>query len=58
MYQTLITVLRYSITYYQKDLFICTHYANKHKEELCIKPTGFLVYNFVSKSNLSQALLF
>ena len=31
MYQTLITVLRYSITYYQKDLFICTHYANKHK---------------------------
>ena len=31
MDQTLITVLRYSITYYQKDLFICAHYANKHK---------------------------
>ena len=29
--QTLITVLRYSITYYQKDLFICAQYANKHK---------------------------
>ena len=26
-----ITVLRYSITYYQKDLFICAQYANKHK---------------------------
>ena len=31
MDQTLITVLRYSITYYQKDLFICAQYANKHK---------------------------
>ena len=31
MDQTLITVLRYSITYYQKDLFICPQYANKHK---------------------------
>ena len=31
MDQTLITVLRYSITYYQKNLFICAHYANKHK---------------------------
>ena len=31
MDQTLITVLRYSITYYQKDLFICAHYAKKHK---------------------------
>ena len=31
MDQTLITVLRYSITYYQKDLFISTQYANKHK---------------------------
>ena len=31
MDQTLITVLRYSITYYQNDLFICAQYANKHK---------------------------
>ena len=31
MDQTLITVLRYSITYYQKDPFICPQYANKHK---------------------------
>ena len=31
MDQTIITVLRYSITYYQKDLFICAQYANKHK---------------------------
>ena len=31
MDQTFITVLRYSITYYQKDLFICAQYANKHK---------------------------
>ena len=31
MDQTLVTVLRYSITYYQKDLFICAQYANKHK---------------------------
>ena len=31
MDQTLIKVLRYSITYYQKDLFICAQYANKHK---------------------------
>ena len=31
MDQTLITVLRYSITYYQKNLFICAQYANKHK---------------------------
>ena len=31
MDQTLIIVLRYSITYYQKDLFICAQYANKHK---------------------------
>ena len=31
MDQTLITVLRYSITYYQKDLFIFAQYANKHK---------------------------
>ena len=31
MDQTLITVLRYSITYYQNDLFICSRYANKHK---------------------------
>ena len=31
MDQTLITVLRYSITYYQKHLFICAQYANKHK---------------------------
>ena len=31
MDQTFITVLRYSITYYQKNLFICAHYANKHK---------------------------
>ena len=31
MDQTLITVLRCSITYYQKDLFICAQYANKHK---------------------------
>ena len=27
MHQTLITVLRYSITYYQKDLFICAQYV-------------------------------
>ena len=31
MDQTLITVLRYSITYYQNNLFICAQYANKHK---------------------------
>ena len=31
MDQTLITVLRYSITYYQKDLFTSAQYANKHK---------------------------
>ena len=31
MDQTLITVSRYSITYYQNDLFICAQYANKHK---------------------------
>ena len=31
MDQTFITVLRYSITYYQKDLFISAQYANKHK---------------------------
>ena len=31
MDQTFITVLRYSITYYKKDLFICAQYANKHK---------------------------
>ena len=31
MDQTLITVLRYSITYYQNDLFISDQYANKHK---------------------------
>ena len=31
MDQTLITVSRYSITYYQKDLFICAQYPNKHK---------------------------
>ena len=31
MDQTLITVLTYSITYYQKDLFICAQYTNKHK---------------------------
>ena len=31
MDQTLVTVLKYSITSYQKDLFICAQYANKHK---------------------------
>ena len=31
MDQTLITVLRYSITYYKKVLFICAQYTNKHK---------------------------
>ena len=31
MDQTLITILRYSITYYQNDLFICAQYTNKHK---------------------------
>ena len=37
MDQTLITVLRYSITYYQKDLFICTQYANKHKAKHVVR---------------------
>ena len=31
MDETLMTVLRYSITYYQKDIFICAQYANKHE---------------------------
>ena len=44
MDQTLITVLRYSITYYQKDLFICARMPTNTKQQLCIKPTGFLVY--------------
>ena len=43
MDQTFITVLRYSITYYQKDLFISAQYANKHKATALHKASGFLV---------------
>ena len=63
MDQTLITVLRYSITYYQKDLFICPQYANKHKATALHKaywlpccPRNFLIQeerigNVVSTTN-------
>ena len=45
MDQTLITVLRYSITYNQKDLFICAHYANKHKATALHKAYWLPCYN-------------
>ena len=44
MHQTLITVLRYSITYYQKDLFICAQYANKHKATALNKESRIETY--------------
>ena len=40
------TVLTYSITYYQKDLFICAHYANKHKATALHKAYWLPCYNF------------
>ena len=48
MDQTLITVLRYSITYYQKDLFICAQYANKHKATALHKAYWLPCYLFLS----------
>ena len=68
MDQTLITVLRYSITYYQKDLFISAHYANKHKATALHKaywlPCYFLnffvnrLYSFLPSSLLNARLHF
>ena len=73
MDQTLITVSRYSITYYQNDLFICAQYANKHKATALHKaywlPCCFFFLNSlllllfqsllfaVSLENLSAALI-
>ena len=34
MAKTLMTVLRYSITKYQKDLFMCAQYANKDNSKI------------------------
>ena len=56
MDQTLITVLRYSITYYQKDLFICTQYANKHKAMALHKAYWLPCYSFNANLNFSQIL--
>ena len=33
MAKTVMTVLRYSITKYQKELFMCAQYANKHNSK-------------------------
>ena len=49
MDQTLITVLRYSITYYQKHLFICAQYANKHKATALHKAYWLPCYIFRQK---------
>ena len=65
MDQTLITVLRYSITYYQKDLFICAQYANKHKATalhkaywlpccLCIISSGLIPHCNMSLSGMGS----
>ena len=56
MDQTLITVLRYSITYYQKDLFICTQYANRHKATALHKAYWLPCYlNYVNRLKNNQA---
>ena len=58
MDQTLITVLRYSITYYQKDLFICAQYANKHKATALHKaywlPCLYFMENYVAFKNYTK----
>ena len=53
MDQTLITVLRYSITYYQKDLFISGHYANKHKATALHKAYWLPCYLFAGSFRVS-----
>ena len=57
MDQTLITVLRYSITYYQKDLFICPQYANKHKATALHKAYWLPCYLLVSTHIVCERLL-
>ena len=57
MDQTLITVLRYSITYYQKDLFICAQYANKHKATALHKAYWLPYYN-ISNRNFVKKLFY
>ena len=54
MDQTLITVLRYSITYYEKDLFICLQYANKHKATALHKAYWLPCLNFQLVDKSSQ----
>ena len=56
MDQTLITVLRYSITYYQKDLFISAHYANKHKATALHKAYWLPCFGFIKEPS-SRAIL-
>ena len=53
MDQTLITVLRYSITNYQKDLFICAQYANKHKATALHKAYWLPCYTFIMVGNIT-----
>ena len=58
MDQTLITVLRYSITYYQKDLFISAHYANKHKATALHKAYWLPCLGFILHLGMFKCFLF
>ena len=54
MNQTLITVLRYSITYYQRTYLYVLSIPTNTKQQLCIKPTGFLVSSCFHRSVITS----
>ena len=56
MDQTFITILRYSITYYQKDLFISAQYAIKHKATALHKAYWLPCLPLVCKASLSLCI--